>query len=84
MGDVNGDGSINITDVIFMVNHILGQDNDDFIIANADMNQSGGIDIGDVVRLVNMILNPDSSNKVTTVVSNVNITYDSSGFGSAR
>ena len=84
MGDVNGDGTINITDVIFMVNHILGQDNDDFIIANADMNQSGGIDISDVVSLVNIILSPDTSNKVTTVVSNVGITYDSSGSGSAR
>ena len=84
LGDVNGDGNINITDVIFMVNHILGQNNDDFIIANADMDQSGGIDIGDVVRLVNMILNPESSVKVTNVVSNVDITYDGSGSVSAR
>ena len=57
MGDVNGDGEINITDVIFMVNHILGISNDNFIFANADMDKNGEIDISDVVSLVNIILN---------------------------
>ena len=56
IGDVNGDGDVNITDVTLLVNHILGNADDNFIIANADINGDGNVSITDVTGLVNVIL----------------------------
>jgi len=51
-GDVNNDGSINILDVVNVVNLILS---DQFDIC-ADLNADGSINILDIVLIVNMIL----------------------------
>ncbi|MBR6180056.1 MAG: dockerin type I repeat-containing protein [Prevotella sp.] len=56
-GDVNGDGTITITDVAMMVNHILNSTEMDFIAANADLNGDGDINITDVIIVVDIILN---------------------------
>ena len=53
MGDVNGDGLLNVLDVVTLVNIILI--NDDYILAG-DMNQDGSLDVLDIVTLVNIIL----------------------------
>ena len=53
LGDVNGDGVLNILDVVTLINIIL--DNDDYILAG-DMNQDGALDVLDIVTLVNIIL----------------------------
>jgi hypothetical protein len=82
VGDVNGDGKVDISDVVMLVNMILNDTSDVSDVCDLDGNNR--VDISDVVLLVNKILGPDTSNKVTTVVSNVNITYDSSGSGDAR
>ena len=66
LGDVNGDGDISVNDVAMIVNHILGVNDDNFIIANADINGDGEIDINDVMGTVSIILggsnneNPDT------------------------
>ena len=62
MGDVNGDGKIDISDVVALVNIIL-KGNSDYN-ANADMNKDGVINISDVVLLVNNILNKNTDLKV--------------------
>lgn len=54
-GDVNGDGNININDVVSLVNIILGNQND-YDIYKADVNGDKSININDVVTLVNRIL----------------------------
>ena len=54
LGDVNGDGILNVLDVVTLVNIILN--NDDYILAG-DMNQDGALDVLDIVTLVNIILN---------------------------
>lgn len=56
LGDVNGDGEVNITDVVLLVEHILGIDNPAFIIGNADINSDNTINITDATLLVNIIL----------------------------
>ena len=59
MGDVNMDKSVDISDVVMTVNHILGSDtqvNLKGIFKYGDMDQSGTIDISDVVAIVNKIL----------------------------
>jgi hypothetical protein len=52
---VNGDGNININDVVSLVNIILGNQND-YDIYKADVNGDKSININDVVTLVNRIL----------------------------
>lgn len=57
MGDVNGDGLVNVTDVSIIVDYILNKPNSVFILANADVNGDGDISIADVTLVVNIILN---------------------------
>ncbi|MBO4849908.1 MAG: C10 family peptidase [Prevotella sp.] len=55
-GDVNGDGSVTISDVSLTVEYILGNEAANFIEANADMNGDGSITIADVTAIVEIIL----------------------------
>mgnify|MGYP001273329047 CR=1 FL=1 len=52
-GDLNNDHSINVLDVVFLVNIILIQEYND----SADLNFDGSLDVLDVVLLVNIIIN---------------------------
>ena len=51
-GDLNGDGLLNVLDVVVMVNLVLANDCPD----SADMNADGSCNVLDVVILVNLIL----------------------------
>ena len=57
LGDVNGDGVVNISDVVCLTSYVLGQDPDPFVIEVADVSDDGEINVTDVVALVNLILN---------------------------
>lgn len=63
LGDVNGDGNVNITDAVCILNYILGNPSFDFIFKAADINNDTIINITDVVGVVNLILNNNSVNK---------------------
>ena len=52
-GDINGDSTVNIQDVILMINLILSGSFDFY----ADMNYDSAVDVLEVVQLVNLILN---------------------------
>jgi hypothetical protein len=52
VGDVNGDGDVNILDIVQLANMILSGNYED----NADLNNDGVINILDIVALVNIIL----------------------------
>ena len=56
LGDVNGDGYINVTDVVCMVYDILGQTQTGFIRIAADINDDGEVNITDLTAVVSMIL----------------------------
>ena len=58
-GDCNLDGSVNISDVVQLVNYILGNGDGSgvFSMLNADVNGDRNVNIVDVVEVVNMILN---------------------------
>ena len=53
IGDVNNDGFVTITDVIALVNIILGKEEE---VAAADLNGDGMVTITDAIALVNIIL----------------------------
>ena len=59
-GDINGDGTFDVLDVILLMNIILTLENDYTICQEdaSDMNSDGVIDILDVVLLINIILGP--------------------------
>ena len=52
LGDINGDGILNINDLIIIVDFILSEIYDE----NADMNSDGGLNIQDITILLNIIL----------------------------
>ena len=53
LGDLDGNGTINILDVILLINMILNSNPQD----SGDINNDGSVDILDIVQLVNIILN---------------------------
>ena len=53
LGDVSGDGSINILDVVMIVQIVIGNDE---IVQSADFNSDGYINILDVVQLIQVII----------------------------
>ncbi len=57
MGDVNGDGDVSVTDVMMMVNYLMGHVSDNMIEANADVNGDGDVSVTDVMGVVKIILN---------------------------
>ena len=59
LGDVNGDGLVDIVDVTTLTNHLLGKFNKVFIEKAADVNGDNSIDIADVTRLASIILGKD-------------------------
>ena len=56
-GDINGDESVNIQDIIYLINYILGNDSpDEDQFLAGDMNEDGLLNIQDVILLINVIL----------------------------
>ena len=62
-GDANGDGEINVTDVVEIANAILGKPSSRFVEPAADVNGNGEINITDLTSVVRMILSA-KNNKV--------------------
>ena len=52
-GDVNGDGSVNISDINQVIGYILGGQ----YAAPADVNGDGSVNISDINMIINIILN---------------------------
>ncbi len=59
LGDVNGDEYVDVTDVMMMVSHILGDTPEGFRAQMADVNVDEIIDVTDIMLIVNMILNSE-------------------------
>ena len=55
-GDANGDGVVDVADVVAVVNYILGKASGNFNKAAANINGDEYIDVADVVGIVNIIL----------------------------
>ena len=56
LGDLNGDGVVDVTDVNICINVILERNTDPDIIALSDLNGDGTVDVADVNMIINIIL----------------------------
>ena len=56
-GDANEDEQVNVSDIMAIVNYILGTTPAVFNELNADVNEDGAINVSDILAIVNMILN---------------------------
>lgn len=56
-GDVNGDGDVNISDVIQLINYLSNGDETGMDMAAADCDLKGDVNISDVITLINYIIN---------------------------
>lgn len=53
-GDANGDGLINVLDVIAITNFFIGNLPDEFCFLNADVNEDDVINILEIIATVNL------------------------------
>jgi hypothetical protein len=77
-GDINGDGVLNVLDIVAMVNLVLTGGFD----GTADMNDDGDVNVLDVVYLVNLVLGGglqrgEATTEVTLFLGNGKLSYDS-------
>lgn len=56
MGDVNGDGFVNVSDVTALISHILGNEVTPFYKGVAELTDDGLINVADVTTLIAIIL----------------------------
>jgi len=56
MGDVNGDGVVDITDVTTLIDYVLGSTPTPFVDEAADLTADGIVDISDVTSLIDLVL----------------------------
>ena len=56
LGDVNGDSQVSVSDVMAMVDYVMGNGNGNILQENADINGDGAISVSDVMELVNMVI----------------------------
>ncbi|MBQ1485950.1 MAG: dockerin type I repeat-containing protein, partial [Muribaculaceae bacterium] len=55
-GDVNGDGSVNISDVTALIDYLLSGNASGINLSGADTNQDNSINISDVTALIDYLL----------------------------
>ena len=67
MGDTNGDNIVNVTDIVEVVNCIMGNPSAGFVFAAADLNGDGEVNVTDIVMMVNIIMGSPSVSNAETV-----------------
>lgn len=56
MGDVDGSETLDVTDVVLLASHVMGETPDNFDVFVADMDDSGTVDVTDVVMLAEIAM----------------------------
>jgi hypothetical protein len=82
LGDVNMDGSINVTDIVAVVSYIVnGSDGD---LAYSDMNGDGSTNVTDIVAIVNIIMGGtarvDGATDATITIAGNLLSVEGNGF----
>ena len=61
MGDVNGDGVIDVSDVLTTASYAIGNESETFNFDAADVNKDGGIDVSDVLLVANIAIGKEAN-----------------------
>lgn len=69
LGDANGSGTVDVADVVTVVNYSIGQGPKPFIFEAADMNADKQIDILDIIGIIKTIANPEAKDNEVGVES---------------
>jgi TusA-related sulfurtransferase len=59
-GDANGDSRVNVTDIVEIVNYIMGNPSERFVFPAADVNDDGDVNVTDIVGVINIIMSDKS------------------------
>ena len=76
IGDANGDGEINVSDIVEIVNAILGKPSAKFTKTAADVNGDGEVNVTDIVNVVNFILSGNNGKARTKSIATEYSTAD--------
>ena len=60
-GDANGDGEVNVSDIVEIVNYIMGKPSANFVQAAADLNGDGEVNVTDIVKVVSIIMSTNGN-----------------------
>ena len=60
-GDANGDGEVNVSDIVEIVNYIMNKPSDKFVFAAADLNGDGEVNVTDIVKVVSIIMSSSNN-----------------------
>ena len=63
-GDVDGDGSVDISDVIELIGYLLSGNSSGVNLAAADVDGDGSLNISDVTELIDLLLKKGSNNEL--------------------
>lgn len=62
LGDANNDGTINVSDIVEIVNYIMNNASSRFVKVAADINEDGDVNVTDIVRVVSVIMSGGQAN----------------------
>jgi len=55
-GDANGDSSVSVSDVVYLINYLFKRDPEPYLVPIVgDINCDGQVNVGDVVYLINYL-----------------------------
>ena len=76
LGDANGDMKVNVSDIVEIVNDILGKPSAKYNRNAADVNGDGQVNVTDIVNVVNIIMTSGSSASARRAASNNSLWLD--------
>jgi len=70
-GDVNGDGSVDVGDIMSIINYMAGAEG--ISESLADVNRDGSVDVGDIMAIINIMANSPAPTATTRQYSPITI-----------
>ena len=75
-GDANGDGTVNVSDYVYVANYILEQNPEPFVFAAADVDGNGEINVSDLVLVANIALTYEDPNTLNAPAPKATLNAD--------